>query len=148
MFENNNTPASAATLTEAAEATTGMTSISFSHGSTPLENRQVGEIERLLRRGRANAIPAAELTRQAGLRSVRELQKQIAREANENGALILAAPDGSGYFLAQDRAELLAYKRSLRARALNTLRRLHAVQQALAVVDGQISIDSDGGSGE
>lgn len=120
--------------------------------------RQPGRIEKyLLERGhigRANAIPGIDLAQQvgyAGNRSrncVRRLQQEIAREADETGALILSDAQGSGYFLAADRSELLQYLTTLNNRSVRTQRRLRAVRQALKKVDGQITIDSILGGGD
>ena len=76
-----------------------------------------------------------------GLRSVRQLQDEIARE-REAGAVILSTCHGrGGYFLPADgdegREEIAAYLRTLRARALNTLRGMRSALRALEVLEGQ-----------
>lgn len=140
MFENVKTPAEVSASTRAAVGTeqTG-TSNSYCHFSTPSPKKQDRIADHLLR-GEANAIPRAQLAEQLGFSSVRALQAAIADEVHETGALILASPRG-GYFLAETRDELLKYKQSLRSRAKNTFRRLHAVNIALLDCPDQISME-------
>ena len=107
-----------------------------------------GQIARLLGVGEKNAIRASELAAMAGCSSVRQLQQRIAAEVDKTDALILCCPDGRGYFLAGSRAELLRYEAQLHNRAINTLRRLHAVRAALKRVEGQLAIEGDGNDGE
>lgn len=138
MNDTKMTPASGGTLTEAAETEQTGKSYSYFYDSAPRSENQVRIADHLLR-GEANAIPRAQLAEQLGFSSVRVLQSAIAAEVQETGALILASPRG-GYFLAETRDELLKYKRSLRSRAKNTFRRLHAVNIALRNVDGQLQL--------
>lgn len=94
-------------------------------------------IESLLLHGEENAISTADLVSMSGATSVRKLQQQIERE-RARGALILSASDG-GYFLPDDGEkgyrELTAFVRTLRSRAVNTLRTLKAANKALQQMD-------------
>lgn len=100
---------------------------------------QLQGIASLLRHGRENAISTAQLVQMTGHRNARQLQKQIEAE-RAAGALILSSSRG-GYYLpgegAQGRAEILAYKKTLYARAINTFRAAKAARLALKVLDGQ-----------
>ena len=96
-------------------------------------SQQVGAIEQLLPQGAENAVGTAELVRLTGLRNSRTLQIAIATE-RERGALILSTTKG-GYFLPDDglkgQQEIAEFVRTLRARAINTLRALRGAKQAL-----------------
>lgn len=95
-------------------------------------------IESLLLHGEENAISTAELVELSGVSSARTLQQQIERE-RARGALILSASDG-GYFLPDSgekgRRELAAFVKTLRSRAVHTLRTLKAANKALQQMDG------------
>lgn len=135
------TPGSAATLTGATMwAARGVADAFNDDSTTDGSRRQVCE---LLRHGRQNAVTTGELLRLTGLRSVRQLQDEIARE-RETGAVILSTCHGrGGYFLPAEgeegRVEIAAYLRTLRARALNTLRGMRSALRALEVLEGQES---------
>ena len=78
------------------------------------------QIVDLLLAGRENAIPSKDLARQAGLASVRELQKVIARERDSGAVILSTCESGGGYFLPASREEIQAFIRTLEARAKNT----------------------------
>lgn len=132
-------PTSAATLTGATmRAARGVADAFNDDSTTDGSRRQVCE---LLRHGQRNAVTTGELLKLTGLRSVRQLQDEIARE-REAGAVILSTCHGrGGYFLPADgdegREEIAAYLRTLRARALNTLRGMRSALRALEVLEGQ-----------
>ena len=90
--------------------------------------------------GRENAVPAKQLTRILGFRSVRDLQKQIERERG-SGAVILSDPCGGGYYLSNDPDELRRFTQTLNARAANTLRAAESAQRALNAITGQESFE-------
>ena len=89
--------------------------------------------------GRENAIPSKVLAEILGYRSVRDLQKQIERE-RAAGAVILSDPNGAGYYLSDDPAELQRFTRTLNARAANTIRAAQSAQIALDAAMGQETI--------
>ena len=89
--------------------------------------------------GRENAIPAKDLAKAQGFRSVRELQKEIERE-RAAGAIILCDSHGAGYYLSDDPAELRRFTQTLNARAKNTLKAAESAQRALDAATGQESI--------
>lgn len=145
MMQKENARTTAATVERAtAETTACRASIPIFNCTTADEGRQSKKIEPLLLHGANNAIPSKTLAKMAGCSSVRQLQSVIASE-RANGALILSTcRNGGGYFLPADgpggREEIIEYTRTLRARALNTLRALKSARAALATLDGQFEI--------
>ena len=80
----------------------------------------------------------------AGYKNTRALQQAIAAE-REQGSLILSSASG-GYFLPsldtdKGRKEIDQYIKTLRSRALNTLKTLKSARKALAYQCEQIGID-------
>lgn len=117
----------------------------FQSNSITQQPQKQGYIEALLLRGEQNAIPSNELVRLAGVRSVRELQNQIARE-REAGALILSTcRGGGGYFRPAPgeagKQEIAAFVSTLASRAIGTLRALKSAKRELKTLDGQITFD-------
>ena len=112
---------------------------------TAVERKQ-GQIEALLLHGEASAIPTAQLVVLAGLRSQRDLRLAIERE-RRNGALILSTVRGrGGYYLPatdpdEARAEIKAFVRTVKSRAINSLAILASANAALGVLPGQEVIE-------
>ena len=126
-----------------AAALQGVSFSDYQH-TTADKCRQAGFIEALLIRygahGAANAIHTERLVEIAGLSDKRSLQAQIEHE-RASGALILSkCAHGGGYYLPANRAELVAFERTLRRRALGTLRSLRTARQALKIMEGQEAI--------
>lgn len=109
----------------------------------PTATESNGFIASMLPHGAENAISTPDLVRMAGMRNSRSLQNVIAAE-RERGALILSTSKG-GYFLPDDgekgQQEILEFVRTLRSRAINTLRALHTARQALGTVEGQSELE-------
>lgn len=117
------------------------TSISEVDSTTAGGGRQHGLVESILlregARGASHAIRTVELARLAGFSNARGLQAQIEAERT-NGALICSrCSNYGGYYIPGSRAELVAFERTLRRRALGTLRTLKATRRALRVMEGQ-----------
>ena len=117
------------------------TSISEVDSTTAAGGRQLGFVESILlregARGASHALRTVELARLAGFSNARGLQAQIEAERT-NGALICSrCSNGGGYYIPGSRAELVAFERTLRRRALGTLRTLKATRRALRVMEGQ-----------
>lgn len=117
------------------------TSISKVDSTTAAGGRQLGFVESILlregARGASHALRTVELARLAGFSNARGLQAQIEAERT-NGALICSrCSNGGGYYIPGSRAELVAFERTLRRRALGTLRTLKATRRALRVMEGQ-----------
>lgn len=132
---------SAAGQADVGNAVTG--NIPLSDCTTPSQPAQASVFERLPQ-GEDNAIKAKDLARQCGFKSARDLQHAIALE-REAGALILSTcRHGGGYYRPSDgvagRQEVAAFMRTLRARAINTLRAIRAAREALERLDGQIEL--------
>ena len=105
--------------------------------------RSQGTIEQLLLPGAENAVTTRQLLAATGIRHVADLQRQIERE-RAAGALILSkCYDGGGYYLPASRDEIIRYERTLRRRALSTLRTLRAARRVLKDVDGQMEMGCD-----
>ena len=113
-------------------------------GSTGAAACQDGLVQRHLRRGAENAIPTSELLRLTGYANARQLQAQI--EVERAGGALICSRSGrpGGYFIAENRDELLAFQHTLRRRALSTLRTLRATRRALMNVEGQTVIEVGG----
>ena len=115
------------------------------HQSTTSTEREQGPVERLLLHGQENAQSAPELAKLAGMRSVRELQLQIARE-RAAGALILSSCRGknSGYYLPGEgtagRLELSRYVASMMRRGTRCMAAALAAREALRQVEGQTDL--------
>lgn len=107
--------------------------------STTTARQAQAPVSQFLPQGAKNAISTSELVRLTGCKSSRQLQKKIAVE-RERGIPILSSCRG-GYFLPEPgeagRAEMVAYYRTLQARAVNTFRALRAVRKLLAEPEGQ-----------
>lgn len=122
----------------------GETDFSQSNFTTPA-GREQGPVERLLLHGQENAQSAPELAKLAGMRSVRELQLQIARE-RAAGALILSSCRGknAGYFLPGEgtagRLELSRYVASMMRRGTRCMAAALAAREALRQVEGQTDL--------
>lgn len=115
--------------------------ISISDNTTNCSSGQT--VFDLLPCGENNAVSSKELAKMVGAASVRELQSMIASERG-NGALILSTcRSGGGYYRpssgAEGQAEIAAFIRTLRARALNTLAAIKAARKALEGVEGQLT---------
>lgn len=113
----------------------------YSLDSTTGVERKQGFVESFLPHGEENAISTAELVRVTGYRSARQLQSEIESE-RAAGALILSVSRGKGgYFLPTDgergRAEIARFERTVKSRALNSLRTLKAARQALQTMPRQ-----------
>ena len=145
-FTQNNDRSSAATprRSEESKALDSPLSDSTRKHNTPRRERQPGAIENLLKHGSENAIDSATLCYIAGYRNTRALQQAIAAE-RENGSLILSSAHGGYYLPSLDtdtgRKEIDQYIKTLRSRALNTLRTLRSARKALLHQHEQIGID-------
>lgn len=86
-------------------------------------------IEGLLPFGRENAVTTEQLVRMTGCGSARELQQRIAYE-REHGAIICSG-SGRGYWRPKDRRELRQFVKTMRNRALNTLKATKGARRIL-----------------
>lgn len=116
---------------------------SLSNLSTHLEARPELFISSLLLHGEENAIPTAHLVQLAGVKSARELQNKIASERGKGALILSSCRNGGGYFLPAEgeagREEIKAFIRTLKARALNTIR---ALKTAMAEI-GEMMVLED-----
>ena len=86
-------------------------------------------VEGLLPFGRENAVTTEQLVRMTGCGSARELQQRIAYE-REHGAIICSGSD-RGYWRPKDRQELRQFVKTMRNRALNTLKATKGARRIL-----------------
>ena len=98
-----------------------------------------GMIYSLLLEGAENAVTAKELAKMAGLPNVRQLQEEIARERDAGAVILSTCRNGGGYYLPAEgdtgRREIEEYIRTLKSRALNTLRAIRSARAALSDLD-------------
>lgn len=148
MNENEKSRPVAGTTGRAESEKIGFGEANFPIPDSSTDSNKAQAIFDLLPQGEANAIRTKQLVKVVGAASVRDLQNRVASE-REQGALILSTcRNGGGYFKPSNgpegRAEIERYIATLRARALNTLRILHAAKAALAsdsVLSGQIDFE-------
>ena len=132
------------------KAALGGTSFSDTHFTTVDGDRQRGSIETILLQegaiGRPNAVRTSKLVALAGLRDKRILQSKIEAERADGALIISKCSEGGGYYLPAGRAEVVTFERTLKRRALGTLRSLRAARKALEVMEGQavIPMNTDG----
>ena len=115
--------------------------ISKTDFNTTTGERQPGLVETILiregARGAANAIRTDRLVKLAGLGDKRTLQSVIEDERGRGALIISQCGHGGGYYLPAGRSEIVAFERTLKRRALGTLRSLRAARRALKVMEGQ-----------
>ena len=99
------------------------------------------EYEKVLPRGKDNAVSAAALAERLGFRTVRMLQKDIER-ARGSGEIILSATTG-GYYLPANDAEVEKFIATMKSRALMTLRAIKYARRYLNETKGQISFETE-----
>ena len=96
--------------------------------------------------GEENALSTKELLAACGLRSPRELRAVIAREREEGALILSTCRHRGGYFLPAEgeagRKEIAAFVATLDARSINTQRALKTARRALALLDGQLTLEA------
>jgi len=113
-----------------------MNSSTYSERATTLVAQHLG-------RGAGRALSVDDLLMLTGFKNARSLHSQIAAE-RESGSLILSSTRGGFYLPAageQGRREIAAFVRTLRSRALSTLRALRSAKGALAIIEGQTRLE-------
>lgn len=104
-------------------------------------NEVFAMVKELLRKGKCNAITTGELMKTCHLASRRDLTAQIAKE-RAAGAIICSTTSGQGgYYLPDNRGEVIEFINSMNNRALNTFRAITAAREYLEQIDGQISLE-------
>lgn len=84
-----------------------------------------------LQTGKENAISAQELCTYLKFDSVRELQKEIARERKAGAVILSTCHEGGGYFLPGSDQEVKQFIKTLENRARNTFAALHSAKGLL-----------------
>lgn len=128
----------AATLEQAMETldTSRMTTVSTENDIIPAAGGQAFRVADFLPRGRENAVPSRYLANAMGFRSVRELQKAVARERNAGAVILSTCTDGGGYYLSDDPREIRAFIHTLFARARNTECAIESARLELQRIEG------------
>ena len=108
------------------------------------------KVSPLLGHGEENAMSTAQLVKRLGLRDSRKLRAMVESERAEGALILSTVRHGGGYFLPSSdpshaRGEIAGFVRTVKARALNSLRALRAARRALRECDGQSRIE--GGEG-
>lgn len=85
----------------------------------------------ILPRGKENAVSAEALCSRLGFESVRELQKEIARERAAGAVILSTCHEDGGYFLPGNVREIKEFIRTLESRGKNTLRALESARELL-----------------
>lgn len=97
------------------------------------------DYETILPKGEEHAIKSADLAARLGFENTRQLQVDIAK-ARGNGVMILSS--GRGYYLPSSKAEVERFVKTMRARALNTLKAIKTANRFLEQVPGQLDMTS------
>ena len=96
--------------------------------------------------GEENALSPKELIALCGIRSTRERRIVIAREREEGALILSTCRHRGGYFLPSEgeagRKEIAAFVATLDARSINTQRALKTARRALALLDGQLTLEA------
>ena len=85
----------------------------------------------ILPEGKENAMSAEALCSRLGLETVRELQKEIARERAAGAVILSTCQEDSGYFLPGNVREVKEFIKTLENRGRNTLRALESARELL-----------------
>lgn len=81
-----------------------------------------------LPQGKENAVNARSLADLLNFDSVRDLQKEIARERKDGAVILSTCEDGGGYFRPKNKQEAERFIRTLESRARNTLAALRSAR--------------------
>ncbi|WP_455649103.1 hypothetical protein [Enterocloster citroniae] len=85
----------------------------------------------VLPRGKENAVSAEVLCNRLGFETVRELQKEVARERAAGAVILFACQEDGGYFLPGNVREVRAFIKTLESRGKNTLMALKSARELL-----------------
>lgn len=89
-------------------------------------------VKEALQEGKENAISAIDLCTYLGFDSIRELQKEIARERKAGAVILSTCQDGGGYFIPSTDQEVRQFIRTLENRARNTFAALKSAKRLLS----------------
>ncbi len=95
-------------------------------------------IEQFLKVGKRNAISSKTLADLTECKSVRELQEIISREREAGEVILSTCENGGGYFLPENRDEVLEFIRTLESRGRNTLGALRSARNYLKSCGGEV----------
>lgn len=92
--------------------------------------------------GKENAVTRANLAAKLGMPD-RAVRKMIA-EARDQGAVILNAQDGKGYYLSEDPVDIRRQYNTNRARAMSILRQQKHLSQKLEEIERRDQLTLEG----
>ena len=95
-------------------------------------------ISDFLAEGKRNAVSSQQLANLAGCKSVRELQTVIAQARAAGEVILSTCENGGGYFLPENRDEVLEFIRTLESRGRNTLGALRSARNYLKSCGGEV----------
>lgn len=81
--------------------------------------------------GKENAVSSEALCNRLGFESVRELQKEIARERTAGAVILSTCQEDGGYFLPGNVREVKEFIKTLESRGRNTLMALKSARELL-----------------
>lgn len=93
------------------------------------ESRMV--VADILTHGKENAVSAEALCNHLGVETVRELQKEIARERAAGAVILSSCQEDGGYFLPGNVQEVKDFIKTLENRGRNMLRALESTRKLL-----------------
>lgn len=85
----------------------------------------------ILPQGKDNTMGAGALCSRLGFESIRELQKEIARERAAGAVILSTCQEDGGYFLPRNVREVKEFIKTLENRGRNTLRVLESARELL-----------------
>lgn len=85
----------------------------------------------ILPHGKENVVSAEALCNRLGFESIRELQKEIARERTAGAVILSTCQEDGGYFLPGNVQEVKDFIKTLENRGRNTLRALESARKLL-----------------
>lgn len=97
----------------------------------------------ILPEGKENAVSAEALCNRLGVETVRELQKEIARERAAGAVILSTCQEDGGYFLPGDIREVKEFIKTLENRGRNTLRALESARELLRQWGASAEMETD-----
>lgn len=88
-------------------------------------------VKEILKTGKANSLSTEYLASRLGLSSARGLQKQVEKERREGAVILSTSTPPGGYYLPDNRREVVEFIRTLENRADGTLEALNSAKKYL-----------------
>ena len=88
-------------------------------------------VKEILKTGKTNALSPEYLAARLNLGTVRALQKQVEKERREGAVILSSTTPPGGYYLPDNRCEVVEFIRTLENRADGTLEALNSAKKYL-----------------